>query len=476
MRDRCTTRVLVTLFTLLTLMMPLAGDALARQQEAAAPEVIAQRVDRPPRRSAAWRITEREVSHVSGGPGFVLPAIEPLDLIRDAGRQTYLAPGEAAFLAQGEWADVMGTNGGRVPIETIELAPAGYAAPSGDRSIELPRETLSPGESTFVDPGAGNDLFAVTEGTIELRSGRGSETVAPGSATNLLDNAELVADGSAPATFLQARVGAASQTATPAPTSGEIVVTLHVCPAGMRPLDFQPAACPTDPTVADLQIFILGSGEHRRDLTEATRDGAIFTWDDLPFGEYVLQAAQFAEGYDRYLIPSLREGLNIAPDMGYTAGPNEGYLLPLEAEQTAYGLDVYVFRPFAGSGAAWLDLRFWQCPAGVSAASDMRDRGCTPLASPPAGLSLEITGSGVPHPLRLEQATIGASGDLGWSDVPSGEYRLTAQLPAGTPGYAARSTDPALRVMLLSDHSGYALILDPGRPRGNAALDIYLLR
>lgn len=99
MRDRCTTRVLVTLFTLLILMMPLAGDALARQQEAAAPEVIAQRVDRPPRRSAAWRITEREVSHVSGGPGFVLPAIEPLDLIRDAGRQTYLAPGEAAFLA-----------------------------------------------------------------------------------------------------------------------------------------------------------------------------------------------------------------------------------------------------------------------------------------------------------------------------------------------------------------------------------------
>lgn len=96
MRDRCTTRVLVTLFTLLILMMPLAGDALARQQEAAAPEVIAQRVDRPPRRSAAWRITEREVS---GGPGFVLPAIEPLDLIRDAGRQTYLAPGEAAFLA-----------------------------------------------------------------------------------------------------------------------------------------------------------------------------------------------------------------------------------------------------------------------------------------------------------------------------------------------------------------------------------------
>lgn len=257
---------------------------------------------------------------------------------------------------------------------------------------------------------------------------------------------------------------------------GTVAVVLHDCPAGMRPLEFQPAACHDDASVADLQIFVLGSGENRRDLTEATRDGARFTWDDLPFGEYVLQATRFAEGYDRYLIPSLRDGLNIAPDMGYTAGPNEGYLLPLDAEQTAYGLDVYVFRPFAGSGAARLDARFWQCPAGVSAAPDMRDLGCAPLAGPPAGFSLEIAGSGTPHPLRLEQATGGANGSLGWSDVPSGEYRLTAQLPARTPGYAVRSTDPALRVMLLSDHTGYALILDPGRPSGVAALDIFLLQ
>jgi hypothetical protein len=280
----------------------------------------------------------------------------------------------------------------------------------------------------------------------------------------------------------------ARQTPSSSEIEGTIAVRLHACPAGMRPLDLDAAACPLDPDVADLQIFV-GSGENRRNLDEATPDGDAFAWSGLPFGEYVLKVTEFASGYDRYQIPSQSRGLNISPDFGYTAGPNEGYLLSLDAGHRSYLLDVYVFRAYESSGSLDLGAQLWQCPSGVVAAPDMRNLGCAALAAPPAGFALEIAGGGLTRPLQLAgagaatslrtQAAADDAGRLGWEAVPGGEYRVTAVLPAGTPGYAVRCYCPGVRVQVLSDHSGYALVflLEEGAlpAPSEAVLDVYLL-
>jgi hypothetical protein len=267
-------------------------------------------------------------------------------------------------------------------------------------------------------------------------------------------------------------------TSSAAAATGSIAVRLHACPAHMRPLDLDPAACPLDPDVAEVAIFVVGSGVNQRDLSDAAREGDAFIWSGLPFADYVLKVSAFAPGYDRYLVPG-RRGLNLSPDLGYSDGPNEGYVLPLDGAHPAYDLDLYAFRAYEGGGSLRLGLRFWQCPPGVAAAPDMRDRGCTAVSSPPPGFALEIAGAGVPSPLRLEQATAEEDGFGIWGTIPGGEYRITARLPAGTPGYAVRSYDPGVRVQLLSDHSGYALVflLDAGALPAptQAMLDVYLL-
>lgn len=261
--------------------------------------------------------------------------------------------------------------------------------------------------------------------------------------------------------------------------TGSIAVQLLACPVGMRPLDLDEPACAPDSDVADLQIFVLGSGKETLTLSDATQESDVFTWGGLPFGEYLLQATAFAPGYDRYLIPGL-DGLNISPDLGYSASPNEGFVLPLDATRPRYALDVYVFQHFAEAGSARLDVRFWQCASGVTAAPDMRGLDCAALAAPPAGFALELSGAAAPIPITLDDATSDDRGRLGWDTVPSGEYRLISRLPAGIAGYAVRSYDPSLRVQLLSDRSGYALVLDVGQATPGFGvtfeLDVFFLR
>lgn len=263
-----------------------------------------------------------------------------------------------------------------------------------------------------------------------------------------------------------------------APT-GNIAVRLHACPEQMRPLDFDAAACPLDADVADLQIFVIGSGANRRATADAMREGDALVWDDLPFGEYVVQPKQLAAGYDRYLIPG-QSGLNISPDLGYSVGPNEGYLLPLDAAHPTYTIDLYVFHAYESAGALRLGVRFWQCPDGVAAAPDMRGLGCAVLPAPPPGFDIEVAGAEIARPLSLAQAIAEAGDRWSWGDVPGGEYRVTARLLADSPGYAVRAYDPGVRVKLLSDHSGYALafLLAPGALPAptQATLDVYLLR
>ena len=437
MMDGRFTRTLLTILVLLAILFPLAGEGLARQTPPETAAVIAEGAASVPRREAAWRVTQREVGSVVDGPSFVLPEGAPITVTWEDGRQEDVAPGEALYLGKEERASVAGEKDGAVPFGVYVLQA----------------RSLLAGYDRFLIPG-----LEGLNTPPEL-----GYTASPSEGYTLtLDPATPVFD--LPVYLFHAPTGTTDQ--------GSVSVRLLACPAGMRPLDFDPAACTPDPNVADLQIFVAGSGENRRNLAGARQEGESFVWDGLPFGEYVIQPMRLAAGYDRYLIPALSRGLNIAPDMGYSVSPNEGYLLPLDAEHPRYHLDVYGFRAFQGSGSARVGVRFWQCPPGVAAAPDMRDRDCAALAAPSAGFRLEIAGAGVASPLRLDAAAPDSGGTLGWDDVPNGEYRLTSQLPVGTPGYAVRSYDPALRVRLLSDHSGYALVLDPGA----VTLDFYLLQ
>jgi len=113
----------------------------------------------------------------------------------------------------------------------------------------------------------------------------------------------------------------------------------------MRPETVEPSQCTfTTGPIIDLQLAPLGSGDTApRTLGDARRDGEVLVWDAVPFDEYVLQARSLGEGYDRFLIPDL-EGLNTPPEAGYTASPDEGYIVPVDAQTPTYDLPVYLFH------------------------------------------------------------------------------------------------------------------------------------
>ena len=324
-------------------------------------QVLAQGVARVPRRLAVWRLVRLEVVTLGGGLAFNLPESEPLTVTWEDGRAARFDLGDAAFVGEGERVTVVGQDGASqfylalqlVPAETVEFAPHevialgdDFLAPTGKRTLELVGGTLDAGASTTFDPGIAPALLVVTQGTLEVRYGRGSDIVAVGSAVTVGDAAALVAIGDGPAAYVAARVGAqVAGLATPTPMLGEVAVVVYDCPAGMRPETIEPALCryTTGPLI-DLRLApVVANDFEQRSLGDARLDGEVYVWDGLPFATYVLQARALAEGYDRYLIPG-QEGLNTPPELGYTISPNEGYLLPIDAAVPGCDLPVYVFR------------------------------------------------------------------------------------------------------------------------------------
>ena len=254
--------------------------------------------------------------------------------------------------------------------------------------------------------------------------------------------------------------------ATP-PTStgpGEITVQILACPAGMRPLDLEPTACSPNATAIALLLGAASAAGNRPHPVPAPHDDAVLTWSGVPFGTYILKAKEFAPGYDRYFIPG-RTGLNIPPDLGYTSGPNEGYLLPLDAEHPRYDLDVYVFRAFAVTGTVRLGVRLWQCPAGITAAPEMRDLNCVALDVAPPNFAFKSA------------AEVENSGSIRHQAVMTGSWRgwlsheanivITARLAADVNEYAVRAHGSGIRLQVLSDRSG--VCPRPGARNRNAA-------
>ena len=258
-----------------------------------------------------------------------------------------------------------------------------------------------------------------------------------------------------------------------AQTGVEVGLTFHACPPGVFASEASPEACPSTEDLGAFQIFVLGSSGNRRTLDDAGGGRGQVSWGNLPSGDYLLNALALPPGVARFFVPNL-EGINAPPERGYTAGPNEGYLIRIGPEATVAEFDVFLIpapRPEAATTDVAVDV--FACPPGVEAAPVMDNLGCAPIAPPP-GLELTVEGDPLLDPAAAPVATPSAEGGWVWSDLPEGDYLLRAELPPGVDGYAIRANG-SVRASVLAGGSGYLVGVDPAPAGEPAALAVYLL-
>jgi len=500
---------LATLATLVTIVAfaPGAGLAVRLLAQEGSParghaQVVAQGVALLPAGEVVWRVAYHEAKAPDDAPrvlrdlGFVVADQGPILLTDERGddaTQSLLEPGEAAFV-RADTPQRRATRGGRpVGYYALELVPAAEATevgtgiavfasppfeapePRREHDLDLVRDVLATDETVTLPAGEGPTLVVATVGSLTIEAGDESSPLKVGEAAVFADEITLRAEGIADAAFVAAVIGravddggsdaspVASPAATPAATpdatptaeegTGSIAVTLLACPPETTPASFNPDQCDPDREAVDLEIAVLGSGDNQRDLEDAAVAAATATWERLPFGNYLLRATGFGDGTGRFFVAGL-EGLNSAPEAGYTAGPNEGYQVPLAADSPTYRLDVYVFAATDDGAVAY---EVFACPPGV--AFD----GFDPAVCAPAteGAAVALTGGDLAAPLTPADAAPDADGRPAWAGLPPGEYVFSHGLP---PGFTTYAIPESATVALLPDGSGYAVTIAAGAP------------
>ena len=271
--------------------------------------------------------------------------------------------------------------------------------------------------------------------------------------------------------------GVAAANPLPAPigqaAGGDIVATFHACPPGVFASEASPEACPETERPGEFQIFVLGSGDGRRTLDDADVDRGQGSWDGMPPGDYLLNALALPSGFARFFVPGL-EGVNAPPERGYTAGPNEGYVVPIGSGAPPHQLDVYLIpAPRPGAPTTDLDVGTFDCPPGVQAAPDMVGLGCEATA-PPVELDLALEGDALLALGGSGAATPTTDDGWSWPALPEGDYVLRAELPPEVDGYAVRASGP-VSAEPLAGGDGYLLAVNPGPADDPAVLAVYLL-
>jgi len=222
-----------------------------------------------------------------------------------------------------------------------------------------------------------------------------------------------------------------------APSTGSITVAPFACPDGMTPHNLDPSQCQSASQVAVLQIFVVGSGANRHTLDDAQAQGGRFTWSDLPFGKYLLQAAQLADGYDRYLVPNL-DGLNSDPAAGYNVAPDTGYIVPLDADHTHVSLNVYVFKAPAQAATGSIRVTAHLCPPGM----DLTSLDMSACAVVTGGVDFMLTSDHLQRPYTLSDALDAGGGTYAWQGLPFGGYHIAqTRFPDGVTTYWIQTSD-----------------------------------
>lgn len=515
--DRASLCSFVVVLLLVLGSMPSGGAAAAQQIDGPATgqaQVIAQGVAPLPTVPVAWRAIVADAQPPGDAPvaerslGFVVADVAPFVVTNESdGSQVRLAPGEGAFVAQGARQQRTGLPEQPVGYYGLELVVAPdvaadyslggavllgtsepFLAPPGRRDLDLTRDVLAPGERGEVPDFGAPALLLVTDGAVTVRSDTGARQTIRTDEAASLTGALTITAGDAGATILAATIGTevtvdGSVALPPPPTvveTGTIAVTPYVCPAGMRPRTLNAAACSPAPEAMALQTFVLGSGANYRSLVDASFEDGAYVWAGLPFGDYLVQATVLLDGYDRYFIPGL-DGINSPPADGYTTGPNEGYIVPLNAAQSRYRLDVYAFPSLGGtSETTTLSLAVYACAPGVVAMPDMRQAPCDLVDPFALGFDVRLTGDPIAEPLTLADTTADGTSGWAWSGLPNGIYTIAATLPPGYDGYALRSDLEALVVTPLPSLTGYSFALNqnlfaPGETDRSATINAYLL-
>lgn len=379
----------------LVAVLPTLGVALARLQvpldftpAGGHAQVIAQGVVDLPNAEMAWRTVRYQAESSSDAPfagqslGFVLAISAPVLLVDQATRgQTRLGPGEAALVRDGTIQQRASLAGEPASYLGLELVPAATVADAdtgavlqegqpfiptpGLHDLDLVRDILT-GDEVLTMPDTGeSNVILVTEGAISVgRPGEEPTTQLAGEMVTFDGELEVkvagAGEGEAEASaqergaFVAAVIGPEVAPVVPLtpdsgiPTSvpsvasmgiGSVTILVANCPPGMQPASLIVADC----GVASDDFDVTLSGDALRTtltLADAAKRENTYTWDNLPYGRYLLAEAVLPQGYDAYIVSAAAA----------TGEPETGYTITVDATTPDILLTIYNFVAEPSSG------------------------------------------------------------------------------------------------------------------------------
>jgi len=392
-------------FALLFLALPLARIGAFAQgfgQPSVAgdnAEVIAQGVASLPYEKAAWRLVEDtaeplgEATFEDRALGFAI-AIEGGLLLTDnpSAARTVLSPGEAAFVVEGasqarESLEESATSYLRIGLvdeseadngngDDVLFAGNGFAAPEGDREIELVGVKLERDDSTTVESDF-EALVIVLDGKVTVGEG---EVLEAGETTVVDGTVELLADEGS-ARVMVAVIGAeapegaqvlvveeSTPVIEPEAGVGRIIVLSALCPAGVTSEQAQDLTegdpCAGGEAVEEMTVDVVNTDTGEGVSVDIDPSNATAAFQGLPEGNYDVT---FATGEELGETVGVCGGQDQSADLDVVsfAGSSVNLDLPAEREYLC------VTRTLQLEGEVSIDegmlsATFYACPEGMT--------------------------------------------------------------------------------------------------------------
>ena len=345
-------------------------------------QVVAQGVVVLPAEALVWRTVrysaapDAKAEFVTWPLGFVLATTAPLLLTDQAtGNQVRLGPGESTLVLDGTMQRRASLDAQAAPYLAIELVPGSQAeqndagtvlqtwpvdiAESGPHDIDLVRSVVIGTEKASLTSTTATNLLLVTDGSLVVRApGEEGRSLLAGEATTFSHDVEVLrptgngATDETPGVFVAAIIGPSvpgpsspEVTEEPVPTipaataevgteqTGSIAIQVFNCPSGMGPENYVAASCSS--ATGDIDFVISNeSADKTLTLADSAAGEGVYTWEELPLGEYRVLEVVLPSGYDTYLLVAT----------GAVEGdPMTGYIVRLDEASRDVSLRVYNF-------------------------------------------------------------------------------------------------------------------------------------
>jgi hypothetical protein len=257
---------------------------------------------------------------------FFVPGLTGVD---ERGTQGYSA-------GDGGYGITIGAEKSDYPLEVFVFAPAAGGTPQAQQATTPPSTpaaqspTPAPSQTPSVIEVATEEATAAPTqpaGPTEIPSVIEVETAVPG--TELTPTATSGATATPRAT----ERAIVSSTAVARPRRGSVDIRVWGCQATVD--SFDPAKCAQAATGFGVQLTGENGDVIAMDQATVGSDGTV-SWENVPFGTYLLQQPQLLPGTDAYYVPDLP--LN---------NDGTGYVLTLDANSPVATLDMYGLQPSA---------------------------------------------------------------------------------------------------------------------------------